>query len=886
MNEIHKSVLQFLFCEKMITNQRLIEMNEAARGSRRSRNRFKREMVGSILLTFFITISYGNGIIGVKKDKSINKIDINLPINDSVPGNTLGEQLWSAGHETGTQAEWFLNGGGGEFNSNKGDSYVSSDVARSGKHSLKMSINTTSGGGHATRNYRWSEIGDYKDLIFTQYVYFSSRIDFDRNNDWFNLIQTKGVKFAPGGAGTGPDQINLPHFVLGLEVRGGAGSGGANYLSLADLQKFWGSNPDVIWKAPEGMDLPVGKWVKIQMRIIQDRGDNGRILVWQDDILIIDTKFRNTLRPEVDMNMYSINAYADKTFPAVTNIYLDDLSINLPGEPKVVSEPAPMEKPQVMILAPGSDFTLEEGETVKIETAVTTDPRLDVTKVEFFIDEKWAGVSKTAPYDYSFSDLLEGSYQVKAKIWDSQGSFSHSEEISIIVLPKEEADEQPKQETGPEQIAELPEATGSNFSFGSSEPVIFEGLVFSAETDSKLVSGTSYTFSNPEASATKLYQQERNSPDLRLKVPVPNGIYTVVTYHNELWFGKLGPSASAGRRVFAIQLEGKTVKENLDLYRESNNNPLRQIFKDIEVNDGILDIRMLASENRATLSALSVIPQSEGQGKPVPTETKFQLALNTGAPESAVLGNTEFKGEVGSFDFYNSQSTYSDNAASEDVLFQTERHGLNLTYKIPVPNGSYVVRTYHNELWYGKRGPKASAGSRVFSISLEGKVVKNELDLFLESNNQPLELVFEEVQVSDGVLELTLEASANRATLSGLSIESTTYSSGSNLREKQEQSETSDFNDGNKDTVSTAMVSLYPNPAVDRIYLEGNSGNFKQFLIHDTLGNLLFEFDPANLQNENNRYLLPLKGAKEGIYLISIVKKDNSVERLRFMIIS
>lgn len=241
-------------------------------------------------------------------------------VQDSVPSNRLGEQLWSTGHESGSQADWFVNGGGGEFNSNTGNSFVSTELARTGNYALKMSINTTKGGGHATRNYRWKEISEHSDLIFTQYFYFPNRIDFDRNNNWFNLIQTKGVKFAPGGAGTGPDQINLPHYVLGLEVRGGAGSGGANYLSLADLQKFWGSNPDVTWKAPAGIDLPVGKWVKIQLRIIQDRGDKGRVLVWQDDTLIIDTGFRNTLKPEVDVNMFSINAYADKTFPHVTNI--------------------------------------------------------------------------------------------------------------------------------------------------------------------------------------------------------------------------------------------------------------------------------------------------------------------------------------------------------------------------------------------------------------------------------------------------------------------------------------------------------------------------------------------------------------------------------------
>jgi hypothetical protein len=244
--------------------------------------------------------------------------------------NRPGILLWSAGHETGNQNEWTSDGGGGEYNSGTGNSAVSNTVARTGEYSLKLSITTTIGTSHGTRNFRWKEIGSNKDLIFTQYVYFPAKIDLDPNNAWFILLQTKGVKFAPGGAGSGPDQINTPHFVVGIDVRGGAGSGGANYLTLADLQKAWGGTYNVVWEAPLEINLPLKKWVKIQMRIIQDRGNDGRVLLWQDDVLVADSGLRNTLRPEVDVNQFSINAYADKTFPNATSYFIDDLSVNLP----------------------------------------------------------------------------------------------------------------------------------------------------------------------------------------------------------------------------------------------------------------------------------------------------------------------------------------------------------------------------------------------------------------------------------------------------------------------------------------------------------------------------------------------------------------------------
>ncbi|WP_410267400.1 malectin domain-containing carbohydrate-binding protein [Cyclobacterium sp.] len=846
-----------------------------------TQNRFIKGAIVSAFLIFFTTIVINGETIGAKNTYNDIEHRFDLQDQDTVPLNDLGEELWKAGHESGTQEEWLHSGGGGEFNSNRGDSYVSTEVARSGEHSLKMSINTTNGGGHATRNYRWAEIADHKDLIFTQYVYFPNRIDFDRNNNWFNLIQTKGVKFAPGGAGTGPDQINLPHFVLGLEVRGGAGSGGANYLSLADLQKFWGSEPDVIWKAPAGIDLPVKKWVKIQMRIIQDRGDKGRVLVWQDDTLIIDTKFRNTLRPEVDINMYSINAYADKTYPNVTNIYLDDLSINLPGSSVEEKEPVSILEPAVSIIVPQNEFRIVKGEPLTIETEVSADPSLDVDLVEFFINGEWVGDIKNSPYNFNLTGLSEGEYQLKAKVWDSRRVFSESKEVSFMVLPKEE--ENAKQsEPIPDETAELPSNSVLNYSFGSNQSVVYDEMVYFPDPVAEFILGTSYKYSNAEASNIKLFQQERNSPDLRLKIPVKNGNYSVVTYHNELWFGRKGPAAKSGQRVFTIQMEGNSVQKDLDLFRENNNKPIRLTFNDIEVVDGFLDIRMIASVNRATISGLSIIPEELNE-KPLPAENEFQMALNVGGRESAIYEDYEFEAEIGAFDFFNSPTTYSDDASSKDVLFQTERHGLNLTYKIPVPNGKYLVKTYHNELWFGKKGPAATAGNRVFSISLEGKVVKNDLDLFLQSNNQPLELIFEEVEVLDGVLELELEASSNRATLSGLSITGFALSSGSNLRIQQTSSDLQDFEEDKKN-ISAASVSLYPNPAVDQIYLEGNGQEFQQFIIHDSFGNFLYEFDPKELKSGNNRYLLSLSGIKEGIYLISIIQKDNTVERLRFLI--
>jgi hypothetical protein len=414
-----------------------------------------------IALFFFLTIveNQGSGKEEISEIKPFSRVILKKTTSNydlvfdnynlfNVPSNNLGPLLWSAGHESGNQNEWTSDGGGGEFNSGTGNSVASTAFARTGKYSLKLSINTTSGDSHGTRNFRWKEIGANKDIIFTQYVYFPAKIDLDPNNAWFNLLQTKGVKFAAGGPGTGPDQINNPHFSVGIDVRGGAGSRGANYLTLADLQKFWGGTTNVVWKAPVGIDLPVNKWVKIQMRIIQDRGNNGRVLLWQDDVLVIDTGLRNTLRPEVDVNQYSINAYADKTFPNTTTYYIDDLSINLPDDTsnqayKVTTAPSPTSGGKILIAqfekdtdvkitSPLNNSTLPKNTTISIK-ASASNPVSEVQKIEYFKDGVLLGSSVNTPFTYNWLNAEEGIYQIQVKAYFKNGDVKFSTINKLLV---------------------------------------------------------------------------------------------------------------------------------------------------------------------------------------------------------------------------------------------------------------------------------------------------------------------------------------------------------------------------------------------------------------------------------------------------------------------
>ncbi|WP_157243457.1 PKD domain-containing protein, partial [Algoriphagus resistens] len=161
----------------------------------------------------------------------------------------------------------------------------------------------------------------------------------------------------------------------------------------------------------------------------------------------------------------------------------------------------------------------------------------------------------------------------------------------------------------------------------------------------------------------------------------------------------------------------------------------------------------------------------------VEPEIEFSLYLNTGSSATVNFDDKVFVGDIGSPSYYNSTHTYTNTNASTISLYQTERGSMGnllpLNYSIPVPNGTYTISTYHNELYYGKAAgsPSGIAGRRVFDILIEGALVKDNLDLFLEAGNNPMKLVFEEVEVTDGVLNINMPATANRPSISGLAIE-------------------------------------------------------------------------------------------------------------------
>jgi hypothetical protein len=304
----------------------------------------------------------------------------------------------------------------------------------------------------------------------------------------------------------------------------------------------------------------------------------------------------------------------------------------------------------------------------------------------------------------------------------------------------------------------------SFINLGSNASVVFNGNEY-VRGDQHILGSDSKLSFNEQASIHPFFQRGRFAPELNIEIPVENGTYQVTTFHNETFFGYNGRQASQGQRVFDISIEGKLLKNELDMFVENKNKELTLSFNNIKVIDGTLNIDLLAKVNNAIITGFSFARVDSNP------ETSYSVShfLNlTNSPSITYAANI-FQNGISSL--VSSGSSISTNlTASEHALFQKGRFAKDLSFAIPLDNGFYTVMTYHNETYFGKNGRKESAGQRVFDIRIEGRVVKQGFDMFLENSNRETVLTFRNVEVKDGVLNLDLSATANNAIISGVAI--------------------------------------------------------------------------------------------------------------------
>ena len=147
---------------------------------------------------------------------------------------------------------------------------------------------------------------------------------------------------------------------------------------------------------------------------------------------------------------------------------------------------------------------------------------------------------------------------------------------------------------------------------------------------------------------------------------------------------------------------------------------------------------------------------------PVPTD----IRINVGG------GNyTDTQGNLWFADTHFTNGNTSSTSAAidgtvEDTLYKTERYHSSFGYDIPIVNGTYTVNLHFAETFFDQEGQRA------FDVAVEGDPFLNNLDIISVTGvkNTALITSLANVNVTDGVLDLDLNALVNNAKLSAIEI--------------------------------------------------------------------------------------------------------------------
>lgn len=101
---------------------------------------------------------------------------------------------------------------------------------------------------------------------------------------------------------------------------------------------------------------------------------------------------------------------------------------------------------------------------------------------------------------------------------------------------------------------------------------------------------------------------------------------------------------------------------------------------------------------------------------------------------------------------------------TNDALFQTERYG-TYAYGIPVTAATYSIDLHFTEIY------QTSTGARAFNLSVEGNRVLSNVDLYdLAGHDNAYSVTIDNVQVSDGSLDIEVETLIDNGTLAGFAV--------------------------------------------------------------------------------------------------------------------
>jgi hypothetical protein len=223
--------------------------------------------------------------------------------------------------------------------------------------------------------------------------------------------------------------------------------------------------------------------------------------------------------------------------------------------------------------------------------------------------------------------------------------------------------------------------------------------------------------------------------------PAPQAIYNVERWGAAAWtipgLNPLGgynvrlhfvdfSSTGAGQRQFNVSINGERVLTNFDIFAETgaiNTAIVEQYYTTADEN-GIIEIQTsVGAANQPTIEAIEIVPATGSNSVGATPGTTTDLAINSGGPvEGSFAADEDFNGG----DTATSTAAVATNANSApEAVYQSERY-VPFTYVLTglIADAPYTVKLHFAETYW--TGP----GERIFSVSLNGKYVINDLDVF------------------------------------------------------------------------------------------------------------------------------------------------------------
>jgi hypothetical protein len=86
----------------------------------------------------------------------------------------------------------------------------------------------------------------------------------------------------------------------------------------------------------------------------------------------------------------------------------------------------------IKITSPIKGQTVKASSNLIINTS-TTNSNYDITKVEFFVDDKSIGYDTKAPFDWVWFNTQKGSHKIKVIATDISGNKKSSKEVTVNI---------------------------------------------------------------------------------------------------------------------------------------------------------------------------------------------------------------------------------------------------------------------------------------------------------------------------------------------------------------------------------------------------------------------------------------------------------------------